>query len=334
MSLPDIIHTPAYKKAFNLYLRKGVPIELSLKAAAQEHPTTHYIWRTRGDNKVRASHAANNGRVFSWDNPPPVGHPGEDYNCRCTAEPYLRGESEFANQTLTSEVNDASPKWKKQDFVEHAFKGGGDVTLSGIGHLQDIINHYAYHLGEAGIFEKVNGQVIVAARAVGDGYFPYEFSRSYDFTAVAYPHGGSTVSGIFKGYVSEKNGLMKIDGTVEYFFDDAYTDPARIRDKLIFGTSDPGEAAEILRRITEDLRQYLREISDAYSVPEILRRITAIIAEYLPDTPSVEAVSEILRFITDGGGKVYAITGQWQTELHAEAKLNESESRYKKPVSN
>lgn len=156
-------------------------------------------------------------------------------------------------------------------------------------------------------------------------------SNSYDFTAVAYPHGGSTVSGIFKGHVSEKNGLMKIDGTVEYFFDDDYTDPVGIRQGLL-GTSDPGEAAEILRRITEDIRQYLREISDTDSVPEILRRITAIIAQYLPSTPSVEVVSEILRFITDGGGKVYAITGQWQTELHAEAKLNESESRYKKPV--
>lgn len=135
-------------------------------------------------------------------------------------------------------MNDLSPKWKKQDFVTHALKGGGDVTLSGIGHLQDIITHYAYHLGEVGIFEKVNGQVIDAARVVGDGYFSYEFSRSYDFTAVAYPHGGSTVSGIFKGYVSEKNGLMKIDGTVEYFFDDDYTDPADIRQGLL-GTSDP-----------------------------------------------------------------------------------------------
>lgn len=64
MPLPDITHTPAYRNAFQLYLRKGVPIELSMKAAAaQEHPTTHYIWRTRGDNKVRAAHAANNGSI-------------------------------------------------------------------------------------------------------------------------------------------------------------------------------------------------------------------------------------------------------------------------------
>ena len=82
----DITHTLAYKKAFDAYLRRGTPIEWSLKAMAAllERPTTHYIWRTRGDGRVRASHAANNGRIFSWDNPPPMGHPGEDYNCRCT----------------------------------------------------------------------------------------------------------------------------------------------------------------------------------------------------------------------------------------------------------
>lgn len=82
------IHEPAYRKAFELYLRRGIPIGLSLKAIAAENPTTHYIWRTRGDGKVRPSHAANEGKIFAWDNPPPTGYPGEDYNCRCWAEPY------------------------------------------------------------------------------------------------------------------------------------------------------------------------------------------------------------------------------------------------------
>lgn len=50
---------------------------------------THYFWRTSGDERVRDSHAALEGRRFSWDDPPSVGHPGEDINCRCTAEPDL-----------------------------------------------------------------------------------------------------------------------------------------------------------------------------------------------------------------------------------------------------
>ncbi|MEE8393530.1 MAG: phage minor head protein, partial [Rhodospirillales bacterium] len=42
-----------------------------------------YIWRTVGDSKVRSSHAERDGKVFSWDDPPEGGHPGEAPNCRC-----------------------------------------------------------------------------------------------------------------------------------------------------------------------------------------------------------------------------------------------------------
>lgn len=45
-----------------------------------------YIWRTRGDGKVRSAHAERDGKVFSWDDPPEGGHPGEAPNCRCRAE--------------------------------------------------------------------------------------------------------------------------------------------------------------------------------------------------------------------------------------------------------
>jgi SPP1 gp7 family putative phage head morphogenesis protein len=69
------------------------PIDWSIK---QDRPATHYIWRTRGDEKVRPSHAANNGRVFAWDDPPETGHFGEDYGCRCMAEPFTPSVEEFS----------------------------------------------------------------------------------------------------------------------------------------------------------------------------------------------------------------------------------------------
>jgi len=59
----------------------------------------NYIWRTVGDNAVREDHEELNGRVFSWSTgamgtglltKPGAAHPGEDYNCRCTAEPTLK----------------------------------------------------------------------------------------------------------------------------------------------------------------------------------------------------------------------------------------------------
>ncbi len=47
---------------------------------------TEYIWRTSEDERVRATHKANNGKVFRWDKPPKgTGHPGNSVNCRCTA---------------------------------------------------------------------------------------------------------------------------------------------------------------------------------------------------------------------------------------------------------
>ena len=44
MPLPASIPTQAYRKAFDLYLRRGIPIELPLKAALQEHPTAHFYF--------------------------------------------------------------------------------------------------------------------------------------------------------------------------------------------------------------------------------------------------------------------------------------------------
>jgi SPP1 gp7 family putative phage head morphogenesis protein len=49
-----------------------------------------YIWRTVGDERVRETHVDNEDQTFTWDNPPvETGHPGEDYQCRCWAEPVL-----------------------------------------------------------------------------------------------------------------------------------------------------------------------------------------------------------------------------------------------------
>ena len=38
---------------------------------------SQYVWRSRDDGKVRSAHATHDDRVFSWDNPPEDGHPGQ-----------------------------------------------------------------------------------------------------------------------------------------------------------------------------------------------------------------------------------------------------------------
>ncbi|MGB7270402.1 MAG: phage minor head protein [Albidovulum sp.] len=48
-----------------------------------------YTWRSRDDSRVRASHSEYDDSVFSWSDPPKGGHPGQGWNCRCTAEPII-----------------------------------------------------------------------------------------------------------------------------------------------------------------------------------------------------------------------------------------------------
>jgi hypothetical protein len=41
------------------------------------------------DERVREEHAALEGQTFAWSSPPAVGHPGEDFQCRCVALPVI-----------------------------------------------------------------------------------------------------------------------------------------------------------------------------------------------------------------------------------------------------
>jgi SPP1 gp7 family putative phage head morphogenesis protein len=48
-----------------------------------------YFWRGMLDNREREEHEDREGERFAWDDPPEGGHPGEDINCRCWADPDL-----------------------------------------------------------------------------------------------------------------------------------------------------------------------------------------------------------------------------------------------------
>jgi len=52
----------------------------------QQLGITRYVWRTSQDERVRDEHAAREGKVFKWSDPPEDGHPGESVMCRCSAE--------------------------------------------------------------------------------------------------------------------------------------------------------------------------------------------------------------------------------------------------------
>lgn len=60
------------------------------QARQQSLGIDRYEWQTSGDERVRDTHDANDGKIFRWDDPPAeTGHPGEDILCRCTAIPIV-----------------------------------------------------------------------------------------------------------------------------------------------------------------------------------------------------------------------------------------------------
>lgn len=62
------------------------------QARQRDVGVSHYIWRGIDDGRERDSHIANNDQRFSWESPPEeTGHPGEDIQCRCVADPDLSG---------------------------------------------------------------------------------------------------------------------------------------------------------------------------------------------------------------------------------------------------
>jgi len=67
------------------------------KARHEEAGLEEYKWKTVGDDRVRPTHKANNGKRFSYKKKPPsTGHPGEDIQCRCKAQAILFSAAEEA----------------------------------------------------------------------------------------------------------------------------------------------------------------------------------------------------------------------------------------------
>lgn len=224
-----LVDQQLYRKAFQAYLRKGTPIEWSIK---QERPTTHYIWRTRDDEKVRPSHADNNGRVFAWDDPPETGHPGEDYGCRCTAEPFMPSGDEFVEVEL-ADVGDTGAAWSSRDFVRHYYNGRGrGVTVRETGHLSSIVAQY---MGE--VSERLKGEVARVARRHPNGSFSDVFVNTYNMTGIVFSIGDTTIGGSFLGRATERNGMIFFFGQLEFYLKDEFTDPLDIGVEAI----DPGE---------------------------------------------------------------------------------------------
>ena len=239
-----LIDPQEYREAFVQYLRKGRPTRFETK---NTKPATHYIWRTRRDGKVRSSHAEREGQIFSWDNPPEGGHPGEDFGCRCTAEPYLPEASEFMEITLQG-VSGGGGAWSSQDFVNHYYRGNGrGVTVGETGHLSAIVSQYM-----AEVEARLKDDIAALARAKRNGSITDVFYRSYGMTGVVFSIGDTVIGGEFSGNVEEQHGVLTVEGSFDFYLRDEFADPADIGIEVI----DLGET--IFENIHRPLDNYLR----------------------------------------------------------------------------
>jgi Phage Mu protein F like protein len=221
-----LTHTPAYRRAFDQYLRRGTPIGLSLKA--DTHPTTHYIWRTQEDSRVRPSHRANDGKVFAWDDPPPTGHPGEDFGCRCRAEPFAPNVDEFMNLSMFG-IAEAGTPWTSLDFVLHYFFGGGEeVSVRETGHLAAVVAEYKRQAEG-----RLKGQIADRARNHVGTSFAYPFGRPYRLKDVVFSLGDTTIGGAFFGSSRDGGLALYVSCRLKFKLRDAFTDPINIRERLV-----------------------------------------------------------------------------------------------------
>ncbi len=209
----------------------------------ENHTTPRYTWRTVGDNRVRNRHAENDGKVFAWDNPPPTGHPGDDHNCRCWAEPVPDEiKPEYARLVLKGHPSDNPNKWWGPEFIKHFYTGNGQsVRLSEIGHFFSFLIFYLYKIsrGRHNTSERIARQIIEVARSRKSGATSYHFENSYSEFGTYHPFfGGGTASGDFSGTIEPDGAYIRINGNIIFNYGDSFTDVLNLRE-IWSGDSDP-----------------------------------------------------------------------------------------------
>lgn len=72
----------------------------------QQMGVTKFTWRTSKDERVRDTHRILENKVYSYEKPPKVGLPGEDFRCRCIAIPVFDDDEEEI--AVVEEENEAA----------------------------------------------------------------------------------------------------------------------------------------------------------------------------------------------------------------------------------
>lgn len=212
---------------------------------------------------MRDSHQENNGKIFAWDNPPPTGHPGEDYGCRCKAEPYTPQEAEYFHINL-HDVSDQGREWSHRDFIWHYFYGNGRfIRVRDIGHLRKIVAEFRRQAIDPP--NLLPGQIADAARKTNGADFTDTFDRPYRFRHIVYSFGDSVIKGRFNGRMKNNHGLLELTGQINFELSDIFRDPLQLE--------------EMAERIKET-RQKLKQLVDKYIIAAVNKGISRSPRQY------------------------------------------------------
>lgn len=216
----------------------------ALNEALAEKPDGKYIWRTVGDEDVRPEHAELADTVRSYEDSP---DPGDDYNCRCWAEE-VKDKEEGFSERLISEVREVDRKWTSLDFINHFYFGRGqEVSLEETGYLQDIIDKVHEKL-----FKTLASQIAAVVLDTEEDDFDYETSNSYAWLSeILWVFGGGTIRTFTQGVITDEGQLLSVEGTIDYEYDDVFTDVLDIRQDGKEGTSNPENVGDMRLKITD-----------------------------------------------------------------------------------
>lgn len=234
-----------------------------------------YIWRSRDDGKVRSAHAHYDDQVFSWDDPPEGGHPGQAFNCRCHAEPFVGAAILGPAQDPIAFIDSFLRRFKpgmsvgqgvrpRDGLLDYLMPPEPGVTINGVMLDVQTQGDLATAFGNLDAAIKVNPQAFLDIVALRGG----------DFSLLAQVFGRSSPSNFATA------ALLAVAGAPEAEVDGALTATRGVFDRLVGGYATAlVDAANAIQAIPglrwSDITRVARQI---YEDPSILPQ--AMVAPY------------------------------------------------------
>jgi SPP1 gp7 family putative phage head morphogenesis protein len=161
-----------------------------------------YRWQTFGDTRVRPTHRANEGRIFSWQNAPATGHPGSDHNCRCSAIPQpIEGNNQPMKAKITLVKGDELKTFQSNFKVKALSANKVGIDINGeIGQFSDDFTTEWEIKNWSGIDDSTTDIELTINSSGGDffeGMAIYKFLKSHPAKVTATVNGFAASAATF-----------------------------------------------------------------------------------------------------------------------------------------